>query len=88
MKLKSMKLIDLSVPITTNNSNASIVNKISPNEENTDAIDKNDVNTVTTPNHILTILEISSFSSTSKVQETLLQEVGLEKAIESRISKY
>lgn len=80
MKLKSMKLIDLSVPITTNNSNASIVNnKISPNEENTEAIDKNDVNTVTTPTITSpNYSEISSFlAQHQKVQETLLQEVKL-----------
>lgn len=81
MKLKSLKLIDLSVPVTNNNSNASVPKSTTSHPldvlligENEEDVDKTNNAANKSPNYS----EISTFlAKNQQVQEALLQEVQL-----------
>lgn len=80
-KLMSLKLIDLSIPVTKSNTNDSLPNSINSTiEANNASLTEKSTNNDSINN--FSSLEISTFLKTNqKVQETLLQEVTLLKII-------
>lgn len=76
-KLMSLKLIDLSIPVTKSNTNDSLPNSINSTiEANNASLTEKSTNNDSINN--FSSLEISTFLKTNqKVQETLLQEVTL-----------